>query len=63
MVYAGAGRKEMSRPRQFRMVPADSFLRLWMLFADGENGPNEYGPNPKGQGNYNSINEIGKKEA
>jgi uncharacterized membrane protein YhaH (DUF805 family) len=44
----------------FQIIP---FYGLWMLFADGENGPNEYGPNPKGQGNYNSINEIGKKEA
>lgn len=44
----------------FQLIP---FYGLWMLFADSENGPNEYGPNPKGQGNYNSINEIGKKEA
>ncbi|WP_294283304.1 DUF805 domain-containing protein [uncultured Chryseobacterium sp.] len=44
----------------FQIIP---FYGLWMLFADSENGPNEYGPNPKGQGNYNSINEIGKKEA
>lgn len=38
------------------------FYSLWMLFADSDHGPNEYGPNPKGEGNYNSINEIGKKE-
>ncbi len=44
----------------FQIIP---FYGLWMLFADSENGPNEYGPNPKGHGNYNSINEIGKKEA
>lgn len=44
----------------FQLIP---FYSLWMLFADSENGPNEYGPNPKGQGNYTSINEIGKKEA
>ena len=44
----------------FQLIP---FYGLWMLFADSEHGPNEYGPNPKGQGNYNSINEIGQKEA
>lgn len=38
------------------------FYIFWMLFADGDPGPNEYGPNPKGVGNYDSINEIGKKE-
>lgn len=43
----------------FQLIP---FYGLWMLFADSDHGPNEYGPNPKGQGNYNSINEIGKKE-
>lgn len=43
----------------FQLIP---FYSLWMLFADSDHGPNEYGPNPKGEGNYNSINEIGKKE-
>lgn len=43
----------------FQLIP---FYSLWMLFADSDHGPNEYGPNPKGIGNYNSINEIGKKE-
>jgi len=26
------------------------FYQLWMLFADGDIGDNEYGPNPKGIG-------------
>ncbi|AZA90709.1 Predicted membrane protein [Chryseobacterium nakagawai] len=43
----------------FQLIP---FYSLWMLFADSDHGPNEYGPNPKGEGNYNAINEIGKKE-
>lgn len=43
----------------FQLIP---FYGFWMLFADSDHGPNEYGPNPKGEGNYNSINEIGKKE-
>lgn len=43
----------------FQIIP---FYSLWMLFADSDHGPNEYGPNPKGEGNYNSINEIGQKE-
>lgn len=38
------------------------FYLFWMLFAESDPGPNEYGPNPKGVGNYDSINEIGKKE-
>ncbi|MCW1960833.1 DUF805 domain-containing protein [Chryseobacterium viscerum] len=43
----------------FQLIP---LYGLWMLFADSDHGPNEYGPNPKGEGNYSSINEIGKKE-
>lgn len=43
----------------YQLIP---FYSLWMLFADSDHGPNEYGPNPKGEGNYNSINEIGQKE-
>lgn len=32
----------------YQIIP---FYALWMLFADSENGNNEYGPNPKGIGN------------
>jgi uncharacterized membrane protein YhaH (DUF805 family) len=30
---------------------------LWMLFADSDNGFNEYGPNPKGIGNQEKTTE------
>lgn len=43
----------------YQLIP---FYSLWMLFADSLPGSNEYGPNPKGIGNEDSINEIGKKE-
>lgn len=43
----------------FQIIP---FYSLWMLFGNSDHGPNEYGPNPKDEGNYNSINEIGQKE-
>jgi len=32
----------------FQLIP---FYRLWMMFAESDYGPNEYGENPKGQGN------------
>lgn len=32
----------------YQLVPLYGF---WMLFADSDYGPNEYGPNPKGFGN------------
>ncbi|ASB49968.1 DUF805 domain-containing protein [Alkalitalea saponilacus] len=37
----------------FQIIP---FYGLWMLLADSENGVNEYGPNPKGIGNYRKSN-------
>ena len=32
---------------------------LVLLFTDSNNGPNRFGPNPKGIGNYDEIDEIG----
>ena len=43
----------------YQLIP---FYPLWMIFGDSDYGSNEYGPNPKGEGNYNEINEIGNKE-
>ena len=41
----------------FQIIP---FYGLWMLFADSDVGENEYGPNPKGIGNFSEIDEIGQ---
>jgi len=40
----------------FQIIP---FYGLWMLFADSDFGNNQYGPNPKGIGNTDEIDEIG----
>ncbi|WP_338358280.1 DUF805 domain-containing protein [Yeosuana marina] len=40
----------------YQLIP---FYGLWMLFADSDYGPNEYGNNPKGKGNHDNIDEIG----
>jgi uncharacterized membrane protein YhaH (DUF805 family) len=38
----------------FQLIP---FYALWMLFQDGEPGPNQHGENPKDiQNNYNNSN-------
>ena len=38
----------------FQLIP---FYALWMLFQDGEPGPNQYGENPKDiQNNYHTAN-------
>jgi uncharacterized membrane protein YhaH (DUF805 family) len=39
----------------FQFIP---FYGLWMLFADSDNGMNEYGPNPKGIGNEDESGEF-----
>lgn len=46
----------------YQIIP---FYGLWMLFADGDYGENDYGPNPKGLGNTtieDMIDNIGKPE-
>lgn len=40
----------------YQIIP---FYMLWMLFAEGFSGKNQYGPNPKGIGNNDEISEIG----
>ena len=43
----------------FILIP---FYIFWMLFADSDVGPNEYGDNPKGIGNTsNEIDQIGSE--
>jgi uncharacterized membrane protein YhaH (DUF805 family) len=42
----------------YQIIP---FYVFWMLFANSDDGPNEYGDNPKGIGNYNEMEDIGKQ--
>ncbi len=42
----------------YQIIP---FYALWMLFGDSDHGPNQYGDNPKGIGNHDDIDEIGKQ--
>jgi uncharacterized membrane protein YhaH (DUF805 family) len=41
----------------YQIIP---FYGLWMLFADSDFGQNKYGPNPKGIGNIDEIDELGQ---
>ena len=41
----------------YQIIP---FYVFWLLFSDSDFGHNEYGPNPKGIGNMNEIEEIGE---
>jgi|SRR6185312_4060979 len=47
---------DMGNSGWYQLIP---FYGFWMLFADGYPGSNEYGPNPKGIGNTDDIDEIG----
>ncbi|MCS3871151.1 uncharacterized membrane protein YhaH (DUF805 family) [Chryseobacterium ginsenosidimutans] len=59
-VMQGAKRcHDLGNSGWFQFIPFYFFI---MVFADGERGTNKYGHNPKGIGNYNTIDEIGKKE-
>ncbi|PCJ64156.1 MAG: hypothetical protein COA58_14325 [Bacteroidetes bacterium] len=40
----------------FQIIP---FYLFWMIFAKSDFGKNEYGNNPKGEGNDSEIEEIG----
>lgn len=42
----------------FQFIP---FFIIAMAFVDSNRGSNKYGDNPKGIGNYYTIDEIGKK--
>jgi uncharacterized membrane protein YhaH (DUF805 family) len=46
----------------YQIIP---FYGLWMLFGDSDYGENDYGPNPKDEGNENiedMINDIGNPD-
>ena len=40
----------------YQIIP---FYVFWMIFADSDYGENQYGPNPKGEGN-NPIEDFGE---
>jgi uncharacterized membrane protein YhaH (DUF805 family) len=57
MIAQGAKRcHDLGNSGWYLLIP---FYVFWMLFADGEVGENEYGPNPKGIGNTNEVEQIG----
>ena len=39
----------------YQIIP---FYNFWMMFADSDNGINEYGPNPKGIGNQEQTTNV-----
>jgi uncharacterized membrane protein YhaH (DUF805 family) len=58
MIAQGAKRcHDRGNSGWFQLIP---FYGLFMLFGDSDDGENEYGPNPKGIGNHDDIDEIGK---
>lgn len=58
MLAQGAKRcHDVGNSGWFQLIP---FYIFWMLFEDSKYGENKYGPNPKGIGNYDYIEDIGK---
>ena len=58
MIAQGAKRcHDRGNSGWYQIIP---FYSLWMLFGDSDYGTNEYGENPKGKGNHDDIEEIGK---
>lgn len=59
-VMQGAKRcHDLGNSGWFQLIPFYFFI---MIFVEGDSRPNKYGDSPKYVRNYNSINEIGKKE-
>jgi uncharacterized membrane protein YhaH (DUF805 family) len=57
MIAQGAKRcHDVGNSGWYQLIP---FYVFWLVFADGEVGENEYGPNPKGIGNTNEVEQIG----
>ena len=57
MIAQGAKRcHDLGNSGWFQLIP---FYNLWIIFADSNYGNNGYGPNPKGIGNIDEIDDIG----